>query len=235
MIKENELKNVLKQYQDMQIQKIEPEKMQGYNHVFSHKFEKKIKSLFRSEKYFGKHIYIGYIVRKIAVFVLVLISILAALEVGAKVFGFQPWLFNTTSYEQNEMEQRIYEEPVETDRKMSYVKNKLPLYIPTGYRNTDIKISNKEYSCIFWQGKGKSEIQYVRTLIIQGMVIAYDASYKQKENLLVNGFQGKCYYNGEECWIIWDDCEYSHCIISVSLSNAKREMVKMANSIYDKK
>lgn len=235
MIKENELKNVLKQYQDMQIQKIKPEKMEGYKHVFSHGFEKKIKVLFRSEKYFGKRIYVGYIVHKVAVIVLVLISVLAALEVGAKVFGFQPWSFCTTFSEQNGMEQRIYEESVKTDRQMPRVKNELPLYVPAGYGNIDIKISNKDCSCILWQGKEKSEIEYMRTLIAQGMVIAYDASYKQKENLLVNGFQGKCYYNGEERWIIWDDCEYSHCIISVSLNNAKREMVKMANSIYDKK
>lgn len=233
MMKEDDIKYILEQYQDIQIQQLEPEQMEGYNHVFSPKFEKKIKRLFWCEKYFGNHIYIGYAIRKAAIIAIIILSVVAAAEVSAKVFGFRPWKVFTMYSEQNKMEQHIYKESADTGEKVPYATGVAPSYVPTDYKILEQKEENDGYQYMYLTGREKAEFQYLRLRIKNGLTIAYDAEYTSKENLIIKGYRGCLYYKGEECWMIWDDKQYTYFIGSDYVKEAKKEMLKMAESIYE--
>ena len=89
------IKVLLEQYVDAEMDLLDPAQLPEHNHHFSSRYKKKIKKLFWCEKYFGTHIRTGYAARKAAVILLAFLSLAAAGEVSARVFGFQPWQYIT--------------------------------------------------------------------------------------------------------------------------------------------
>ena len=48
------------------------------------------------------------------------------------------------------------------------------------------------------------------------------------------GYQAYYYIKGNEEWIMWDDKEYNYMILLIKKGNYKAELLKMANSLYQK-
>ena len=61
-----------------------------------------------SEKYFGSHLRLAYTVRKAAVVVIVILSLAAANQVSAKVFGFNAWKYLLSYDSKDKLEVREY-------------------------------------------------------------------------------------------------------------------------------
>ncbi len=61
-----------------------------------------------SEKYFGSHLRLAYTVRKAAAVVIVILSLAAANQVSAKVFGFNAWKYLLSYDSKNKLEVREY-------------------------------------------------------------------------------------------------------------------------------
>ena len=83
-----EIKEYLMGYIIEEMELLQEKDMHGYEHVFSPKFDKRIKKILWSEKYFGKNLKVGYFVRKVAIIFIVLATLFTVGEVSAKVFGF---------------------------------------------------------------------------------------------------------------------------------------------------
>ena len=92
-------------YQEMN--SFHPSQDEDYNHEFSKKFMKRWKRLNWSEKYFGSHLRLAYTVRKAAAVVIVILSLAAANQVSAKVFGFNAWKYLLSYDSKDKLEVRM--------------------------------------------------------------------------------------------------------------------------------
>lgn len=93
-------------YQEMN--SFQPSQEEDYNHEFSKKFRKRWKKMNWSEKYFGSHLHLAYAVRKVAAVLVMILSLAAANQVSAKVFGFNAWKYLLSYDEKSKMEVREY-------------------------------------------------------------------------------------------------------------------------------
>ena len=88
---ESELKEALKKYQEAKLKEIDETVDQMEEHEFSPRFQRRIKKLFWSERYFGSRITLGLVMRKVAMIAIILTSLVVAGQVSARVFHFHPW------------------------------------------------------------------------------------------------------------------------------------------------
>ncbi len=88
---ESELKEALKKYQEAKLKEIDEMVDQMEEHEFSSRFQRRIKKLFWSERYFGSRITLGLVMRKVAMIAIILTSLVVAGQVSARVFHFHPW------------------------------------------------------------------------------------------------------------------------------------------------
>lgn len=220
-------------YIDAEMSLIQEEKMAGYDHIFSKKFKRKMKKMFWSEKYFDKHIYFGYAVRKIAMVFIVIVGLFMANEVSARVFGFNPWKYFISFLEDSKMDVRVYDgqrtEEIEK-QKVLEAQKEIPSMKINGLEE---KIKERDDNGLYveWTD-GKDGIQYERTKLSEGMTIATDGEYESKETLGVAGYQAQYYKKGKEEWIIWDDKSYRYMIVATNIKEAKKELLSMARDIY---
>lgn len=90
-----------------------PETLPEYNHVYSRRYQKKIKKLLWAEKYFGKYIYLGYAIRYVAMIAFVLLSCFTAVKVSAELFGWEPWEYIQSFLFESRMDEKAYMKPKE--------------------------------------------------------------------------------------------------------------------------
>ncbi len=88
---DEEIRQLLTACEDAAMSSLDETEMEGYDHDFSDFFNKKMKRMLWSERYFGRKIHIGYALRKVAAVFLVIASFAVAGTVSAKVFDFRPW------------------------------------------------------------------------------------------------------------------------------------------------
>ena len=88
---DSELKEALKKYQEAKLKEIDEMVDQMEEHEFSPRFQRRIKKLFWSERYFGSRITLGLVMRKVAMIAIILTSMVVAGQVSARVFHFHPW------------------------------------------------------------------------------------------------------------------------------------------------
>ena len=88
---ESELKEALKKYQEAKLKEIDEMVDQMEEHEFSPRFQRRIKKLFWSERYFSSRITLGLVMRKVAMIAIILTSLVVAGQVSARVFHFHPW------------------------------------------------------------------------------------------------------------------------------------------------
>lgn len=98
---------------------------------------KRWKRLNWSEKYFGSHLRLAYTVRKAAAVVIVILSLAAANQVSAKVFGFNAWKYLLSYDSKNKLEVREYvgqNQDKKTKESLPDVIHEKPTFVPKGFR-----------------------------------------------------------------------------------------------------
>lgn len=237
------IRELLQTYVESEMALIVPAKLDGYNHEFTKKYKKRIRKLFWSEKYFGKKISIGYTVRKAAAVFAVVAGLVLAGEVSAKVFGFRPWKYISRFISEYQMEERIYENQKKTSdtQNLKIAQHDYPTYMIEGLKKSTVDENNFNIFCDYLSPDKTGGIQYQRNDIVDGMVSMTDGEYTNKQRCEVAGYEAYIYEKldqedgMDEMWILWDDTKYSYFINMVNIRLDKNELLKIANSIYEKK
>ena len=228
------IKELLLSYVDLEMDLLMPEALPGYYHTFSRKYQKRMKRLMWSEKYFGRRIHIGYALRYVAVLAIVFLGLLVFTEVSARVLGFHPWEYVKSFISQGKMEEKIYingrEDSNQVDGKVQ--GKELPSYIPDGMKVVEKQIDETNvYVC--WKRRKTSGIQYSRWEIQKGDSVTADGEYEYKKKIEIAGYDGEYYVKGKEEWIIWDDMSFTYIINATEIEDGEKELLRMANSLYD--
>ena len=101
---DQKIREILSAYVEEGMRQLNEEEMAGADHVYSPKYEKKIKRMLWTEQYFGKHLKLGYAVRYAAVFALVVLSMFAANEASARILNVNPWRYIVSFSKGSKME-----------------------------------------------------------------------------------------------------------------------------------
>lgn len=233
---DQEMKKLLTAYVDAEMSCIDMEEYSSYEIEPGKKFQKKMRRLFSVESYFGTRIKTGYMVRRAAIIILCMLSLLGANEVSARVLGFNPWKSIVRYLSESRMEQKIYEKKEKIDPsadKVSQAVRELPGYIPDGLVRKEYDVL-KDFSVTasWWSKDGKKGISYQRIALAKNTRITSDAEYTTRVSCEVGRYQAYFYRKGEENWISWEDEEYHYLIQIMGYSQPEEELLKVADSIY---
>ncbi|MCH5251841.1 MAG: DUF4367 domain-containing protein [Lachnospiraceae bacterium] len=199
---------------------------------FSKRHQKKIKRLLWNEKYFGTHIRAGYVVRRVAMVGVVILSLVAANTVSAKVFGFDPW--NTVIRSLGDVYEVKYEGPKEDAEEKETLGKRtepVPVYVPEGYELVEKDGEMGEDVIAFWEKGEKGVIAYLGNFIQKNMNVLTDAEYDSRKKITVAGYEAYLVIDGEDMRIIWDDLKYQNTLQANAVS--EEELIQMAESFYD--
>lgn len=208
------------------------DEMSGYDHIYSKVYKKRIRRMFWSEKYFGSKLHFGYMVRRIAVVVIIILSLFTANEVSARVFGFNPWKCVTSFLNDSKMDVKTYKDSADwSDTEADIIVRDFPVRLPKGFEKTAFEQSDTSLYAE-WNKEGKEYLQYSRIILSDGMSLAMDGEYESKEKITICDYVGEYCVKGEESWIVWDDTTYNHMIISTKVEEPKELLLEMAESLY---
>ena len=122
-----------------------------------------------------------------------------------------------------------------TKESLPDVIHEKPTFVPKGFRyysHDELSSGNALYD--EWRDGKKNTLQYSRGKVREGDQIYTDSEYEQKLKTSVMGYEAYYYIKGNEEWIMWDDKEYNYMILLIKKGNYKAELLKMANSLYQK-
>lgn len=225
---ERKLREQLELYQNMCMDALNPKKMTGYNHKYSKKFSRKMKKLLWSRKHFGNDIRLGYIVRRVAIFVATLLSLLAANEVSARLFGFDAWKTIRSMVDGGKGVQIEYKK-IKSEEELAKPKHKEPTYVPEGFAEIE-RDETTSFFGINWKKSENELLRYSRDRLAEGDLTVYDAEYDKKKKASVADFNASVIYDNGEIRLIWCDESYEYMIDCYQV--AEEELFKMAESIY---
>ena len=229
---DDELREALERYSDVYMSLLEIDKMLVSEHVFSKRFEKKMKRLLWSQRHFGKHIRVGYAVRKIAIAAGISLSLLVANEVSARVWGFGAWEIIRSLVDGGRGMRLEFHKSKEEGKEKELPKAKydMPQYVPKGYQQDSFE--EDEYSFgVSWHKNDNQLIRYDRDLLLEGEPIVVDAENDEVRKVTVIGFSVEVYYDGETVGISWLDDKYMYTIDSFDIE--EDELMKMMKSNYE--
>ena len=180
---DQKIREILSAYVEEGMRQLNEEKMAGADHVYSPKYEKKIKRMLWTEQYFGKHLKLGYALRYAAVFALVVLSMFAANEASARILNVNPWRYIVSFSKGSKMEHNTYQKkPQKSQEPEKTVITDCPNYIPTGFVQT---ADDKDEAGVYmeWNRKQKEYLQYTRVTLEDGLTIASDGAMIIKRSL----------------------------------------------------
>ena len=169
---------------------------------------------------------------------IVILSLAVANQVSAKVFGFNAWKYLLSYDSKSKVEIREYvgqNQDEKTKESLPDVIHEKPTFVPKGFRyysHDELSSGNALYD--EWRDGKKNTLQYSRGKVREGDQIYTDSEYEQKLKTSVMGYEAYYYIKGNEEWIMWDDKEYNYMILLIKKGNYKAELLKMANSLYQK-
>ena len=235
MKNEDELKETLASYVKSEMDLIRLEEMEKNGHEFSSRFNKKMDKVLRCGTVLEKKICVSRVLRRVAVAALVVVSLLSVPEISARMFGFRPWKYVASFNEESIMDQKEYLAP-NKDKSIDYesmpgISRDIPDYIPDGFVKKEERIDKYNlYVC--WDKPDGATICYGRYNITTNMSVMINSECDSKEKISVSGYEGYYYVKDKEAWINWDDTTYGHMIFTEQLENAKIELIKMAENLY---
>lgn len=233
---EDELREVLAKYIDISMGSPEIDRMLASEHVFSKRFEKKMKRLLWSQRHFGKDIHVGYVVRKIAIAAGIILSLLVANEVSARVWGFGAWEIIRGLVDGGRGMRMEFHKSGENGEKddLPKVKYDLPQYVPEGYQQEFFEDFEDQgvFLDVEWRGEKENQyIRYSREQLIDGTTIVQDAEIDMEKKILVKGIEAKLIYDGEMIDLLWCDDNYSYALCSYIID--EEELIHMMKSMYN--
>lgn len=233
-MQDEEIRHILQTCVAAEMSYLDEKTMPGYEHTPSKKFQKKMKRLFWSERYFGEHIKVGYAVRWAAMVAVTVVSLVAVNEVSARVIGISPWDYVMSYIEKGGMEMRRFQSPVKSEdvSEMDMVTKMYPDNVPEGYEQTEY-LEDGVNLYIRWD-LGEGEIANSHTKLNDGLTELTDGEYDSKEKTTVHGYDAEYCVKGTEQWIYWIDKEYAHLLSVTDVSDGKNLLESMAENLYEK-
>ena len=164
--------------------------------------------------------------------------LLFSATVGAKALGIYLWDYQKSHVSGIEMEERNYAHAV-PDVDSDSVKKRIsdePLYVPEGLKETERTEGNMLFAVTWSSANEKRGVIYTSRKLEKGANFSIDDECDHEERIAVAGYIGTYREKTKEkiSWIIWDDEDYNHVIDATDIPNAKEELLKMAESMYEK-
>ena len=235
---DKEIKNLLTSYVRAEMSLIDGKGLTKQDYTYSKSYNKKIRRMFWSEKYFGSRLHVGYMVRRIAIITIIILGLMVTNEVSARVFGVNLRKYTTSFLTGSKMDVKTYVDSEEhsvspTETTLPAITRDVPLGIPDGFEQTALN----QYNTILyieWNKKEKEYLQYWREELSSttNTSVAMDGEYQTIEKIMIYDFAGNYCEKEAKTWIIWQDATYSHTIIATSAKNSKELLIKMAESLY---
>lgn len=209
---------------------------------YSKKFNRRFRSMVRSQKYFHGSVRMYKITKKVAVFAIIILSLLGINEISASVWGFSLWNLCAYYDQTNDMNVRIYDDKKgnsseEAEARQFAVRDE-PICTLTGMKETFRKNTSHMIALTWSNGSttNKWEILYSRIQIEKGEVISKDATHTKKEQVNVGGWPATIYYRENDdrpsIRIDWEDDKYTYTIDSDLKHDVKNVIIEMAESLY---
>ena len=227
---EEEIKKILTSCIESEMDLIQPGEMEGYNHEFSSRYNKKIEKLLRQEN-LKKRLHL----RRVAAAVIVIVSLISVTDISARMFGIRPWNYITSFDDVNIMDKKEYLGPNKNismeDEALLKITKEMPEYIPDGFVKEE-RIEDLYSFMVQWKKSDSEEISYHRLDVLKSMSTWVNSECDSRERISIAGYEGNYYVKDEESWIQWDDTDYCHLMLTYNVENAKSELIRMAESLY---
>lgn len=233
---DKEIKDLLTSYVGAEMALIDAEVPTEQDYSYSKSYNKRIRRMFWSEKYFGSRLRLGYMVRRAAVVAIIILGLCVTNEVSARVFGFSPWEFVTSFLASSKMDVKTYVKPEEQSHQpvetaLPAITRDVPVLIPEGFEQTAYH-QDDILLYVEWCNGNSEHMQYFRRELSPGITTTTDGEYPSKEKVMIHGIAGNYYVRGDETWIVWEDASYNHEIIATGVKNPRDTVIKLAESLY---
>lgn len=233
---DKKIKELLTSYVGAEMALINEEELSEHAPVYSKSYNKRIRRMFWSEKYFGSRLHVGYMVRRIAIVAMIILGLLITNEVSARVFGVNLWKYTTSFLTDSKMDVKTYTEPEEQSNHpaataLPSIKRDVPFLIPDEFEQTAF---NHDDTSLYaeWKDEANGYLQYARTKLTEDMSSLTDGEYQSKERVSITAFAGDYYIRKDETWIIWNDQCYQHIMTATSIELPKEQLIEMVESLY---
>ena len=220
----DQIKDLFASYEKEQMQKID--KLPQEEHNFSLSYERKKKKVLRAEQYFTGNYTTYKVLTKVAIFILVVMSLVIANQTCAKMFGFNPWQTITTKIGKEET--TVYQKVSEKQAELSIAKIKSVPDAPKSW-GLIMKHDKGDDIVVTWQNKKNKKITYSQMKIVEGLQTTRDTSGENETVKIANHKGFIISWRGDNR-LEWDDEVYTYYLSSNGLS--KKKLIKMAESMY---
>lgn len=232
---EEEIREALLQYENACMEKLE-ECLPTASHTFSNKYRRRVKHLLWSQRHFGADVRMGLAVRRVAIAVMVFLTLLIGNAASARLLGFNVWDSMTQFMEDGTGKTITYQKRKDVSREQTATpKRQEPGYIPEGFAETDREGNAWQESIdIIWYRDGNESIHYIRTALEDGHQENYIADVKDSQwikikNISINREVTKDGIVG----LTWCDAEYNYQLEYEGGTVSDEEVDRMIESIYE--
>lgn len=172
------------------------------NHVFSKRFERKMKKLIRQEK---RNPFIKYTIiylKRVAVVFLIVVTGLFTITMSVDALRNQFIKIVIEIYE--DLTEFIFSKDIQTDKELDFIL-KEPKYIPKGFKEVE-KENTLQGIFIRYENKNGSEIRY-RSNQIDSNTVILDTEDAKVTDVMVNDYKAKYIIKDNSITIFWNDEE----------------------------
>ncbi|MGO0884737.1 DUF4367 domain-containing protein [Clostridioides difficile] len=172
------------------------------NHVFSKRFERKMKKLIRQEK---RNPFIKYTIiylKRVAVVFLIVVTGLFTITMSVDALRNQFIKIVIEIYE--DLTEFIFSKDIQTDKDLDFIL-KEPKYIPKGFKEVE-KENTLQGIFIRYENKNGSEIRY-RSNQIDSNTVILDTEDAKVTDVMVNDYKAKYIIKDNSITIFWNDEE----------------------------
>ncbi|WP_227453443.1 MULTISPECIES: DUF4367 domain-containing protein [unclassified Clostridioides] len=172
------------------------------NHVFSKRFERKMKKLIRQEK---RNPFIKYTViylKRVVVVFLIVVTGLFTITMSVDALRNQFIKIVIEIYE--DLTEFIFSKDIQTDKELDFIL-KEPKYIPKGFKEVE-KENTLQGIFIRYENKNGSEIRY-RSNQIDSNTVILDTEDAKVTDVMVNDYKAKYIIKDNSITIFWNDEE----------------------------
>nr|WP_228846453.1 DUF4367 domain-containing protein [Clostridioides sp. ES-S-0173-01] len=170
------------------------------NHVFSKRFERKMKKLIRQEK---RNPFIKYTIiylKRVAVVFLIVVTGLFTITMSVDALRNQFIKIVIEIYE--DLTEFIFSKDIQTDKELDFIL-KEPKYIPKGFKEVE-KENTLQGIFIRYENKNGSEIRY-RSNQIDSNTVILDTEDAKVTDVMVNDYKAKYIIKDNSITIFWND------------------------------
>lgn len=236
---EDRLKELIQGYVSAEMELLpDPESLPEHP-PYSRRFNKKMKRIKRAGDYFGGNLRVYTTLSRVAAAILIVLCLVAANQASAAIFGFNPWQEITKGIDLDiGMEEKTYKKKDVDAENMKKPVSDFPTYVPVGYKLVDCQVgqtfSSKEWHKMD-EGSEIIGIAYSRDLIVEGETWLEDYEFEKEETTEIAGYEVKIQYKPDTIWLDWNDENYKYTMQTNDPEIGKDGLIRMAESIYEKK